>query len=218
MVKLKWLGHAAWLIEFKNAKVVIDPFLNGNPAAAMKPEDLTGIDYVMVTHNHQDHVGDSFNIAKQNNSKFVAMYDTAVIAQQSGVSNIIGMNKGSMRNLGNIDVALTNAIHSGNESGIILRADNITIYHAGDTALFKDMELVNKLYAPDIALLPIGGFFTMGPNEAVEAVKMISPKVTIPMHYNTFEQIAQDPSKFLEMCKGITNVVILNPGEEYIHE
>ena len=218
MVKLKWLGHAAWLIEFKNVKVVIDPFLNGNPTASMKPEDLTNIDYVMVTHNHQDHVGDSFNIAKQNGSKFVAMYDTAAIAQQSGVQNIIGMNKGSMRNLGNIEVALTNAIHSGNESGIVLRADNVTIYHAGDTALFKDMELVNKLYKPDIALLPIGGFFTMGPNEAVEAVKMIAPKVTIPMHYNTFEQIKQDPSKFLEMCKGITNVVVLNPGEEYTHE
>ena len=206
------------LISFEKINIVIDPFLTGNPTAAIKPEELENISYVIISHNHQDHVGDAYMIAKKNNCPIVAMYDTAMQAKSNGVENIIGMNKGNLRDIGGIEVGLTDAIHSGNESGIIMRADGVTIYHAGDTALFGDMSLIKKLYAPDIALLPIGGFFTMGPKEALEAAKLIGAKVTIPMHYNTFEQIKQDPAIFAEMCKGITNVVILSPGEEYIHQ
>lgn len=199
MVKLRWLGHAAWLITFSKAKVLIDPFLNSNPKSAMKAEDIDSVDFVFITHDHFDHVGDAFEIAKRTGAKTVSMFELSSMAVEAGVpqENAIGMNKGSQPvSLGPISVALTHAEHSGHEVGFVIVGDGKAIYHAGDTALFGDMSLIGELYHPDISLLPIGGFYTMGPKAAAMAANMIGSKVSIPMHYNTFPAIEQDPAEF----------------------
>ncbi len=214
MVSVKWLGHAAWIINFKDTTVIIDPFLTNNPKAAMKAQDVK-VDMVFVTHNHFDHLGDAFDIAKRNNAKLVGKFELSLDAQKAGISeaNAIGMNIGSMTKLGSLEIAMVPAIHSGNEGGFIIRGDGKTIYHAGDTALFSDMQLIKKLYKPDVAMLPIGGFFTMGPKEAAIATKYIGAKIVFPMHYNTFPPIVQDANKFAKMVKG-SKVVVLEPGQE----
>ena len=214
MVSVKWLGHAAWLITFKDTKIIIDPFLTNNPKAAMKADDVKA-DMVLVTHNHFDHLGDAFSIAKRNNAKLVGKFELSLDAQKAGIpdANAIGMNIGSMAKFGSLEIAMVPAIHSGNEGGFIIKGDGKTIYHAGDTALFSDMQLIKKLYKPDVAMLPIGGFFTMGPNEAAIAAKYIGAKTVFPMHYNTFPPIVQDANKFAKMVKG-SKVIVLEPGQE----
>ncbi len=214
MVSVKWLGHAAWLVNFKDTTAIIDPFLTNNPKAAMKAQDIK-VDMVFVTHNHFDHLGDAFDIAKRNNAKLVGKFELSLDAQKAGIpeANAIGMNIGSITKLGSLEIAMVPAIHSGNEGGFILRGDGKTIYHAGDTALFSDMQLIKKLYKPDVAMLPIGGFFTMGPKEAAIAAKYIGAKIVFPMHYNTFPPIVQDPNKFAKMVKS-SKVIVLEPGQE----
>ncbi|MGC8533360.1 MAG: metal-dependent hydrolase [Candidatus Parvarchaeum sp.] len=214
MVSVKWLGHAAWIINFKDTKIIIDPFLTNNPKAAMKSQDVM-VDMVFVTHNHFDHLGDAFDIAKRNNAKLIGKFELSLDAQKAGVpeANAIGMNIGSITKLGSLEIAMVPAIHSGNEGGFIIRGDGKTIYHAGDTALFSDMQLIKKLYKPDVAMLPIGGFFTMGPKEAAIAAKYLGAKLVFPMHYNTFPPIMQDVNKFAKMVKG-SKVIVLEPGQE----
>lgn len=217
MVKLKWLGHAAWLVSFSKTKVLIDPFLTNNPKAAMKESDISGVDYIMVTHNHMDHLGDAFTISKRTGAKIVGMFELAGMGTEQGVpqENFVGMNKGNLTKFGDISMGLTAAVHSGNECGALVSGDGKTVYHAGDTALFGDMKLIGQLYSPDVALLPIGGFFTMSPKEAAVAAEMIGAKYTIPMHFGTFPPIEQDPENFKSLVKGGTTVKVLTPGEEF---
>jgi L-ascorbate metabolism protein UlaG (beta-lactamase superfamily) len=217
MVTLKWLGHAAWLIKFREATVLIDPFLSGNPAAAVKQEDLKGIDFILITHTHSDHVGDAFTIAKREKSRIIGMFELYEMAAKEGVDSnqLSGMNKGNMVDFGKIKVALTHADHSGEECGVVVSADGKTIYHAGDTALFRDMKTIQELYRPDVALLPIGGYFTMGPVEAAKAVEWLKPKIAVPMHFNTFPPIKQDPDRFRDLAGKFAEVKILEPGQEF---
>ena len=217
MVTLKWLGHAAWLIKFREATVLIDPFLSGNPAAAVKQEDLKGIDFILITHTHSDHVGDAFTIAKREKSRIIGMFELYEMAAKEGVDSnqLSGMNKGNMVDFGKIKVALTHADHSGEECGVVVSADGKTIYHAGDTALFRDMKTIQELYRPDVALLPIGGYFTMGPVEAAKAVEWLKPKIAVPMHFNTFPPIKQDPDRFMDLAGKFAEVKILEPGQEF---
>ncbi|MEM3841615.1 MAG: metal-dependent hydrolase [Candidatus Micrarchaeaceae archaeon] len=216
MVKIKWLGHAAWLVE-GSKNLIIDPFLSHNPKSAMKPNEIKKLDFIFITHNHFDHIGDSAELAKSTKAKIVTTFETAKMMQDAGVpeQQTIGMNKGSEPiDIGGVKVALTHAEHSGNEVGFIIELDGKRIYHAGDTALFGDMKYIGELYSPDVALLPIGGYFTMAPKEAAIAADLIGAKLTFPMHFNTFPQIEQDPSKFASMVKK-SKVQILKPGEEY---
>lgn len=217
MVKLKWLGHAAWLVEFSKTRMVIDPFLTSNPKAVMKESELKDIDYVLVTHMHFDHLGDAYSISRRTGAKIVGMFELSLNAEKEGLGedHFIGMNKGSQTKFGDVAIGLTAAVHSGNESGFVISGDGKTIYHAGDTALFGDMKYIGELYAPDVALLPTGGFYTMGPKEAAVAAKLIGAKYSIPMHYGTFPGIATDPQEFKKLAGKSTQVVILNPGEEF---
>ncbi len=216
MVKLTWLGHSAFMVEMEGKTILIDPFLNENPLAPIKANDIKKADIIVVTHEHSDHYGDCASISKKLNSKVVALFETAIKAQKEGASETIGTNIGSPFYVDNIKIVFTQAFHTGNPSGVVIFGEGIGIYHAGDTGLFGDMKIIGELYKPYAALLPIGGFFTMGPEEAGYAVKLLKPKVAIPMHYNTFPPIQQDPKKFEEEVKKrskVTRVKILKPGE-----
>ncbi|ASJ05911.1 metal-dependent hydrolase [Thermococcus pacificus] len=220
MVKVKFLGHAAFLIE-GSKKILVDPFLTGNPKAAAKPEELEA-DLILVTHAHGDHIGDAVAIAQRTGAKIVAMYDVAnyLVENNSGITTI-GMNYGPTK-VDGVKIVQVPAWHSssdgkysiGNACGYIIEIDGVKIYHAGDTFVFSDMALFNELYGPiDVALLPIGGHFTMGPREAAKAVELLKPRKVIPMHYNTWPPIAQDPEEFKRLVGDKAEVVILEPGE-----
>ncbi|CAI1493055.1 conserved protein of unknown function [Thermococcus nautili] len=221
MVKVKFLGHAAFLIE-GSKKILIDPFLTGNPQAAVKPEEVEA-DLILVTHAHGDHIGDAVEIAKRTGAKIVAMFDVAnYISEQAEGVEVIGMNYGPTE-VDGVGIVQVPAWHSssdgkysiGNPCGYIVKLDGKTIYHAGDTFVFLDMGLFSELYGPiDLALLPIGGHFTMGPKEAAKAVELLKPKKVVPMHYNTWPPISADPEEFKRLVGDKAEVVILKPGEE----
>ncbi len=215
MVKVRYLGHSAFQIV-GSRNVVIDPFISGNPQA-VEPEGR--IDLILVTHAHGDHLGDAAKLAKEHGAPVVCMYD---IAQHIHGVQTYGMNYGPAKIEG-LDIVMVPAWHSssingqeiGNPAGYIVEMDGKTIYHAGDTFVFGDMALFNELYGPiDAALLPIGGYFTMGPREAAKAVELLKPKIAIPMHYNTFPPIRQDPKEFRRLVGDMAEVRILKPGEE----
>ncbi|WP_297536328.1 metal-dependent hydrolase [Thermococcus sp.] len=220
MVKVKFLGHAAFLIE-GSKKILIDPFLSGNPQAAVKPEDVEA-DLILVTHAHGDHIGDAVEIAKRTGAKIVAMFDVAnYISEQAEGIEVIGMNYGPTE-IDGVGIVQVPAWHSssdgkysiGNPCGYIVKLDGKTVYHAGDTFVFLDMGLFSELYGPiDVALLPIGGHFTMGPREAAKAVELLKPKKVVPMHYNTWPPISADPEEFKRLVGDKAEVVILKPGE-----
>ena len=222
-VKVTWLGHAAFEISYdEKIRIVIDPFLVKSPK---KAEEFKDVDLLLVTHAHQDHVGDSCEILKNNPSaKIVAIYELAShIAEKCGVEDFVGMNIGGTWKYkkDGVEVLITQveATHSsmgiGAPTGFVVRFPGFSIYHAGDTGLFSSMELIGRLYNVRLALLPIGSHFTMGIDEAVEAVKLIKPEYVIPMHYNTFDLIAADPEEFRKKVEESTStkVIVLNPGE-----
>ncbi|NJD98312.1 metal-dependent hydrolase [Thermococcus sp. LS1] len=220
MVKVRFLGHAAFEIV-GSKRILIDPFLTGNPAAAARPEELEA-DLILITHAHGDHIGDAVGIAKRTGAKIVAMYDIAnyLVENNPGITTI-GMNYGPTE-VDGVKIVQVPAWHSssdgkysiGNAAGYVIELDGVKIYHAGDTFVFKDMELLNELYGPiDLALLPIGGHFTMGPREAAKAVELLKPRKVVPMHYNTWPPIAADPEEFKRLVGDKAEVIILKPGE-----
>jgi len=222
-MEITWLGHSAFEIEDID-HVVVDPFLTGNPKAP-KTWDEVSCDIVAVTHGHGDHVGDTIEIARKNGAVVVAIHELAQYMSKLGLS-VESMNKGATIHVKNTSFTMTHAIHSsgitgekimiegGEAAGYVMKGSR-SVYHAGDTCLFKDMELIGELYKPEIAFLPIGDRFTMGIREAAMAAKMIAPRIVIPMHYNTFPPIEQDPFAFKEAVESLcpTEVVLLNPGD-----
>lgn len=215
MVKLTWYGHAAWRMDFQDTVVIIDPFLRSNPKSPIKPEDLKKVDFVIVTHNHWDHLADAFEITRTTGAKFISVFETALQASSEKIpeENAVGMNIGGQIDFGKIEVTLVQAVHTGNCSGVVITGDGVTIYHAGDTGLFGDMKLIGQLYRPKVSLLPTGGHFTMGPKDAAVAARMLNSEIVIPMHYGTFPEIDTDPKELQEALKGEYKVPILQPGE-----
>lgn len=217
--KLRWLGHAAFELTIYDNVILIDPWIT-NPKSPVTLEDLKKVDFILVTHDHGDHLGETVEIAKKFNSTVVAIYELTLYLSEQGVKNVIPMNiGGSVKLTSEIEVYMTPAVHSstrGSPAGFVIITPDVTIYHAGDTGIFSDMELIGKLFNIDIALLPIGGTFTMSPREAALAVQMIKPRYVIPMHYNTFPEIRQDPEVFKDLVEKIcpqVKVLILNPGD-----
>ncbi len=222
MVKVMWLGHAAFLIE-GSKKVLVDPFISGNPSSPVKAYELKA-DVIAVTHGHGDHVGDAVEIAKASNCPVVCIHELSRILE----CETVGMNIGGTAVVNGVSFTMTPALHSadvevdgkivsaGCAVGFVIGMDGVKIYHAGDTGVFYDMKLIGELYSPDVALLPIGDWYTMGPREAAKAVELIRPKVVIPMHYGTFPVITGKPEEFAklveERCPEV-KVVILKPGE-----
>lgn len=221
MGKIRWLGHSGFEIELNNKTVLIDPWLSGNPKAAMKASDVKKIDIVCVTHDHVDHLGDAIQICKATGATFVGIYELGVYAQEQGVKETVGFNIGGTTIVKGIEISMVQAFHSSNQgapTGFIIRAEGKSIYHAGDTGLFGDMKLIGEIYHPDIALIPIGDYYTMGAKEAAEAVRLINPSIVIPMHYGTFPVLTSSAKDFIGIVRERVpkvKVVVLEPGETF---
>jgi L-ascorbate metabolism protein UlaG (beta-lactamase superfamily) len=228
MLKLRWLGHAAFVVEVNGKVVLIDPWIT-NPLSPYRSidsftKDYHHVDLIIVTHDHGDHVGDSVELLRTyNKSRIVALYELAeeIARKANALDRSIGANIGGPVTIDNeLTLVFTEAVHSStiaHPSGVMIIGKNVSIYHAGDTGVFMDMKLIGELYNPTVALLPIGGWFTMGIKEAVKAVELIKPKYVIPIHYNTFNLIKADPKEFAKIVQekvpGVTPIV-LKPGEE----
>lgn len=220
-MKLTYVGHSCFIIEAGGKSVIIDPFIEGNPQATLiKPSDVK-VDAVLVTHGHADHLGDAVDIAKNNNVPIIAPFELVNYCTEKGAEGH-PMHIGGAYNFPFGRVKLTIAHHGsttdtgavGNPCGFILEMGGKTVYHAGDTGLFSDMSLIGEIDPIDYALLPIGDNFTMGFKDAARAAKLLKTKTVIPMHYNTFEVIKQDPEEFREALEGSeVAVIILSPGE-----
>ena len=218
-MKITFLGHAAFLLEADNLKGLIDPFIDGNPAHKIKSKDLTGITHIFVTHGHSDHLGDTVSIAKRNGSVVVCNHEIGYYLRTQGV-NVSTMHIGGKKKMEFGTVKMTNALHGsgidtddgllygGNPGGFVIEAGGKKVYHAGDTGLTLDMKLL-ECENIDVALLPVGGNFTMDVEDAVKAVDFIKPKIVVPMHYNTFSGIKADTDYFKKAVKG-AEVRILN--------
>jgi L-ascorbate metabolism protein UlaG (beta-lactamase superfamily) len=221
VAEIKWLGHAAFEIEIANKILLIDPWLDENPKACKKVEDLKKVDIVCVTHDHGDHLGDAIKICKQTEATFVGIFELGVYAEEQGVKDVVGINIGGAAEVKGVNIAMVPAFHSalrGAPVGFIINAEGKTVYHSGDTSLFGDMRLIGEIYRPNVVLIPIGGYYTMGPNEAARAVEFIKPDVVIPMHYQTFPVLASSAEEFGRAVKKRTPAVIvavLKPGESY---
>lgn len=225
MVKVKWFGHSAFAVKIGDKVFLVDPWIT-NPKSPVKDLSKLGVepDYILVTHDHGDHLGNAVELLKlYKKAKAVAIFEIAnQIAEKLGDPNrVIDGNIGGPIQLGDgFFVVLTTATHSsssGSPTGVVFGREGETVYHAGDTGLTYDMKLVGELYKPLVALLPIGGHYTMGPKEAAKAAELIKPKYAIPMHYGTFPVLWGKPEDFKNEVAKLApevEVVILSPGEE----
>ncbi len=222
-IQLTWLGHSGFQITIGKYKVLIDPFLTGNPLATVTPEQLEA-DFIILSHGHGDHVGDTASIANRTGATVIANFEIGSWLQQKhGVQNVHTLNTGGGVKLPFGRVELTLAYHSsslpdgsygGMPNGILLLTDEgKTLYHAGDTSVFLDMQLIGER-GLDLAMLPIGDYFTMGPEMSLRAIALLKPKAVIPMHYNTFDPIAQDVVGWAGRVQNETDArpVVLDPG------
>lgn len=227
MATLTWHGHSCFLLETDEGKrIMIDPWLDENPAADIKADDVEALDYILVSHGHWDHFADCVKLAKKTEATVVSTFELVSFAQEQGAKNGHGMNIGGAYVFDFGRVKLTPALHTGSVAGdkdgthttdpsgfLISLNSGQRIYHAGDTALIMDMQLLRG--SVDVAILPIGDNFTMGPEDAARAVEMIEPEVVIPMHYNTFPVIEQNPEGFKTLVGDKARVEILQPGGSY---
>lgn len=197
---LTWLGHATWSFATGEHTLLIDPFLDDNPAAAAKAADVAA-DFILLTHGHVDHVADAVKIAKRTGATVISNFEISEWLGKQGVANAVGMNLGGWGRFPFGRAKMTVALHSstlpdgspgGSPGGYLLAIGGSRIYIAGDTALFSDMRLIG-VGGIDLAILPIGDFFTMGPDDSIEAIRLLGCRRAAPSHYNTWPPIAQDP-------------------------
>jgi len=218
-IDITFLGHSGFVITAGETVVAVDPFLTGNPLAVHKPEDLAPT-HIALTHGHADHLGDTVAIAGRTGAEVFAVFEICNFLETQGVAHTQPMNPGGRVATPFGFVALTQAFHSssvdgrymGMPCGVILEIAGVTLYHCGDTGLFSDMKLLGEIYKPDIAMIPIGDRFTMGPALAARAAEFIKPRVAIPIHYNTWPPIAQNPADF---SPAGVEVKVMQPGETW---
>jgi L-ascorbate metabolism protein UlaG (beta-lactamase superfamily) len=217
-----WHGHAGFSIK-GDIEVLVDPFFNGNPVAREQVEDMRP-NLVAVTHGHFDHAGDAVKISRKNGAPVLCSFELSEILKKENAQTI-DINPGGTVEFRGVRITAVPAIHSssynglyaGEAMGYIIDNGQIKIYHAGDTTYFRDMELIGSLYRPDIAMLPIGGHYTMDINGAVEAIKLLGVKKAIPMHYNTFPPIRADASEFKRKAEAAgAEVTIPEVGKTFI--
>jgi len=213
-MKIQFYGHSGVKIE-DDLVLLIDPWLSDNPLATIKTKDITKADYIIATHNHFDHVNDIPTIAKNTGATVVSIVETAEDLSSKGCKKTMGCNIGGIVKLKGLELIFTPAFHSmsSNPSGVVIFYNNKTIYHAGDTGVFGDMELIGDMYPLDLAFLPVGGHFTMGLKEAKKAIQLLRPKKIIPIHYNTFDIIKQDVDENL-VKESNSKLFIMKPGQQ----
>ncbi len=212
-MKLRWLGHSAVLIS-GSRRILIDPFLSGNPKAAVRADEIEGVDFIVVTHAHGDHTGDAFSIAKRTKATLVSLFEVTSDAEKSGIA-VEPMNVGGSIVSKGVRFSLVPAMHTGPVAGAIIEMDGKTIYHMGDTSLLADMALLPEFFRIDVAFVPIGDRFTMGAPSAAKAVELCGAKVAVPIHYGTFPILEPTADRFVQCAKGKAEVRVLAPGEEF---
>ncbi|HUU27287.1 MAG TPA: metal-dependent hydrolase [archaeon] len=222
MARLTYFGHAAFLIDTGRHKVLIDPFISGNPKAEVNPDEIV-CDAILLTHGHGDHIGDTIPIARRCGALVVTTYELAGYLDSQDVKTH-PMHIGGYRKFDFGAVKLTPAFHGGaveganiccTPCGFLFFTDGLCLFHPGDTSLTLEFELIGRMYDLDLAMLPIGDNFTMGPEDALEAVRMLKPKRVVPMHFDTWDLIAQDARSFKDKVESetISQVVIIDPGQ-----
>lgn len=222
-MKISYHGHSVVQIQTNGKTILIDPFINGNQLTDLKVDE-TRPDVIILSHGHNDHVGDTVELAKKNNVLVVANHEISTYLSWQGV-NTHAMHIGGAHQFEFGKIKLTQAFHGssyatqnneliycGMPAGILFMNEGKTIYHAGDTGLFSDMKLIGERHPIDLAFLPIGDNFTMGPEDAAYAAKLLNAKTVVPIHFNTFPPIKQDPFKFIELLED-KNGKVLQPGE-----
>jgi L-ascorbate metabolism protein UlaG (beta-lactamase superfamily) len=217
-IEITWLGHATFLIDTGKYALLVDPFLDDNPAAPIKSGNAKA-DFILITHGHSDHIADAVKIAKRTGAITVSNFEISQWLTKQGVKNAVGMNIGGATNLPFGRVKMTIAHHTstlpdgtpgGSPGGFLLTLDDVKIYIAGDTALFGDMQLYGH-GGLELAILPIGDFYTMGPEDSLEAIKLLKPKRVIPCHYNTWPPIAQDAKAWAAAVRSQTSAMPETP-------
>jgi L-ascorbate metabolism protein UlaG (beta-lactamase superfamily) len=223
-VPLTWLGHGSFRLDTPGGKrIYIDPWLS-NPKCPESEKEPERVDVIALTHGHGDHVGETVELSKQFQPEIVAQLELKgwLGKQGAAIDEVPGPNKGGTVEAGGVRFTIVNAFHSsstddgaylGEPAGLVLEFENGTsIYFAGDTCVFGDMQLIGRIYSPDLAVLPIGGHFTMDPREAAVALELIGTKRCVPCHYGTFPLLAGSPTELAEKASGV-EVIALEPGE-----
>ena len=225
--RVTWLGHATVLVELPGGtNLLIDPFIEHNPKYPKSFVLPAKIDYILLTHAHMDHTADTIPVATKYGAKLIAMVELADYYEGKGVKDVVGINLGGTVQLAGVAVTMVEAKHSssiqedgqilymGEAAGLVLTVENgPVLYHAGDTTVFRDMELIRELYAPEVAMLPIGGHYTMGPKEAALAVKYLQPKLILPIHWGTFPPLKGTPEALGTLLSDSAIVAQVEPGE-----
>jgi L-ascorbate metabolism protein UlaG (beta-lactamase superfamily) len=224
-IKLTWLGHATFRIGTPGGKtILVDPWVMGNPRCPDKEKDVDHLDVMLCTHGHFDHIGDAVEIAKKHNPIVVAIPELGHWLEKKGVKQVSSMNKGGTQTVADTRVTMVHADHScgitdgdqivygGEACGYVMEFSNgVKIYHAGDTNVFGDMAIIRDLYAPDIAMIPIGDHYTMSPREAAYACNLLAPKTVIPMHFGTFPVLTGTPGELRGLVPAL-EIVEMKPG------
>jgi len=224
-IKLTWLGHATFRIETPGGKtVIVDPWIMGNPMCPEADKKVKKVDVLLCTHGHGDHIGDAVEICKQHNPVVVGIPELARWLGKKGAKQVAEMNKGGTQTIGDIQVTMVHADHScgiqdgdeliygGEACGYVIRfANGVKVYHAGDTNVFGDMAIIRDLYAPQIAMLPMGDHYTMGPREAAYACNLLGPQFVIPMHFGTFPVLTGRPVELQKLAPQV-QVFEMKPG------
>jgi L-ascorbate metabolism protein UlaG (beta-lactamase superfamily) len=227
--RITWLGHATVLVQTpKGTNVLIDPFIAHNPKYPKDFELPSKVHYILLSHGHGDHMSDAAPVAKKHGSHVVAVYELADYVAGQGATEYTGMNLGGTVQLDDVAVTMVDAKHSagvqddkgihyvGIAAGFVLEiAGSPVLYHAGDTCVFGDMKLIGEIYRPEIAMLPIGGHYTMGPREAAYAVKLLAPKTVLPIHWGTFPPLKGTPEELAKLVEPGVKVERWKPGDEY---